>query len=308
MLRHRVKTVPNAESMQSRLPEVRTTQRSQPAVAKLPGGCGAEIAGVDLRQPISGRLRHDILAAFAAHHLLVIRDQQLDKNQFGRVAAIFGEVEGNVFRNPDGSTLEAIHQISNLDAAGKPAENPYLKSNYFWHSDKAYLPVPALLTMLHAVELPPSGGDTQFADMIRAHASLSDEVKRRISGLRAVHSLEFMRISTDDRLPTDEEKNAAPPVDHPLVRTHPDTGEKSLFIGMYCSHILGMESGASRALLDQLLAHATHARYVYTHRWSAGDLVIWDNRCLLHRAVANYDMAANRRVLLRLVVKDSVAP
>ena len=103
----------------------------------------------------------------------------------GEVAAMFGEVEGNVFRNPDGSTLEAIHQISNLDATGRPAENPYLKSNYFWHSDKAYLPVPALLTMLHAVELPPSGGDTQFADMIQAHASLSDEVRaadRRASG------------------------------------------------------------------------------------------------------------------------------
>jgi alpha-ketoglutarate-dependent taurine dioxygenase len=162
--------------------------------------------------------------------------------------------------------------------------------------------------MLHAVELPPSGGDTQFADMIRAHAALSDDVKRAVSGLRAVHSLEFMRTSTDDRLPTNDEKNAAPPVVHPLVRTHPVTGEKSLFLGMYCSHIVGMEAAASRAVLDQLLAHATQEQYVYTHRWSPGDLVIWDNRCLLHRAVANYDMASSRRVLLRLVVKDQVAP
>jgi taurine dioxygenase len=226
----------------------------------------------------------------------------------GEVAAMFGEVEGNVFRNPDGSTLEAIHQISNLDAAGRPAENPYLKSNYFWHSDKAYLPVPALLTMLHAVELPPSGGDTQFADMIQAHAGLSAKLKRQIAALRAVHSLEYMRASTDDRPLTDEEKKAAPPVVHPMVRTHPITGEESLFIGMYCSHIVDMDSAASRAVLDQLLAHATQARYVYTHRWRPGDLVVWDNRCLLHRAVANYDMAANRRVLLRLVVKGSVAP
>jgi alpha-ketoglutarate-dependent taurine dioxygenase len=93
-----------------------------------------------------------------------------------------------------------------------------------------------------------------------------------------------------------------------MVRTHPITGEESLFIGMYCSHIVDMDSAASRAVLDQLLAHATQARYVYTHRWRPGDLVVWDNRCLLHRAVANYDMAANRRVLLRLVVKGSVAP
>jgi alpha-ketoglutarate-dependent taurine dioxygenase len=274
----------------------------------LDGGFGAEISNIDLRQPISESLREQILAAFAVHHLLIFRGQQLGKHRMGEVAAMFGEVEGNVFRNPDGSTLEAIHQISNLDAAGRPAENPYLKSNYFWHSDKAYLPVPALLTMLHAVELPPSGGDTQFADMIRAYASLSDEVKRQVSALRAIHSLEYMRASTDDRSLTDEEKKAAPPVVHPLIRTHPVTHEESLFIGMYCSHIVGMDSAASRALLDRLLAHATQERFVYTHRWRPGDLVIWDNRCLLHHAVANYDMAASRRVLLRLVVKGSVAP
>ncbi len=281
--------------------------RPEGIATALRSGFGAEISSIDLRQPVSESLRDQILAAFAVHHLLIFRGQQLGKDRMGEVAAMFGEVEGNVFRNPDGSTLEAIHQISNLDAAGRPAENPYLKSNYFWHSDKAYLEVPALLTMLHAVELPPSGGDTQFADMIRAYASLSDEVRQHISGLRAVHSLEYMRVSTDDRPPTDEERRAAPPVAHPLVRTHPETGEKNLFVGMYCSHIVGMDSAASRALLDQLLAHATQQRFVYTHRWSPGDLVIWDNRCLLHRAVANYDMAASRRVLLRLVVKGSVA-
>ena len=282
--------------------------RPEAIATALRGGFGAEISSVDLREPVTDSLREQILAAFAVHHLLIFRGQQLGKDRMGEVAAMFGEVEGNVFRNPDGSTLEAIHQISNLDAAGRPAENPYLKSNYFWHSDKAYLPVPALLTMLHAVELPPSGGDTEFADMIQAHAALSDAVRQQIAGLRAVHSLEYMRVSTGDRPPTDEERQAAPPVVHPLVRTHPETGEKSLFVGMYCSHIVGMDNAASRALLDRLLSHAAQERFIYTHRWRPGDLVIWDNRCLLHRAVANYDMAASRRVLLRLVVKGSVAP
>ena len=161
-------------------------------------------------------------------------------DRMGEFAALFGEIEGNVFRNPDGSTLEAIHEISNLDAEGRPAENPYLKSNYHWHTDKAYLPVPALLTMLHAIELPQSGGDTQFADMTRAYDALSDDDKRRIADLRVVHSLEYMRESTGDRPPTDAERAAAPPVTHPLVRTHPQTGEKSLFLGMYCSHVVGM--------------------------------------------------------------------
>jgi taurine dioxygenase len=304
-----MKSSSNDEAMSLDVFKARPTQTRPEGIAlALRGGLGAEIGTIDLRQPISESLREEIVAAFARHHLLVFRGQQLGKHRMGEVAAMFGEVEGNVFRNADGSTLEAIHQISNLDAAGRPAENPYVKSNYFWHSDKAYLPVPALLTMLHAVELPPSGGDTQFADMIQAYASLSDEVKQQISALRAVHSFEYMRTSTGDRPLTDEEKKAAPPVVHPLVRTHPVTGEESLFVGMYCSHIVGMDSAASRALLDRLLAHATQGQYVYTHRWGPGDLVIWDNRCLLHRAIANYDMAASRRVLLRLVVKGSVAP
>jgi alpha-ketoglutarate-dependent taurine dioxygenase len=120
-----------------------------------------------------------------------------------------------------------------------------------------------------------------------------------------VHSLEYMRLATDDRPPTQEEKEAAPPVTHPLVRTHPETGAKSLYIGMYCSHIVGMPEAEGRALLDELLAHATQDRFVYTHQWQPGDVVLWDNRCLLHRAVPNYAMGKSRRVLQRLVVKGS---
>jgi taurine dioxygenase len=301
--------MPHQEYVRSNAAQDGAARASRQSIASvLPGGCGGEIAGVDLRQPLSESLRADIVAAFLANHMLVFRGQQLSKEQMGEFAAVFGEVEGNVFRNPDGSTLEAIHQISNLDADGRPAENPYLKSNYYWHSDKAYLPLPALLTMLHAVELPPAGGDTQFADMTRAYSTLPEALKQRIATLRVVHSLEYMRTSTGDRPLTDDEMRAAPPVTHPLVRTHPQTGEKSLFLGMYCSHVIGLVPAESRALLDSLLAHATQEQYVYTHRWRPGDLIVWDNRCLLHRAVANYDMEATRRVLRRLVVKGTVAP
>ena len=138
---------------------------SRPLVRPFPGGLGAEIRGVDLNRPFAGEIGECIQDAFLLHHLVVVRDQELTKDRMGEFAALFGEIEGNVFRNPDGSTLEAIHEISNLDAEGRPAENSYVKSNYYWHTDKAYLPVPALLTMLHAIELPQSGGDTQFADM-----------------------------------------------------------------------------------------------------------------------------------------------
>jgi alpha-ketoglutarate-dependent taurine dioxygenase len=280
----------------------------RPVIGPFAGGLGAEIRGVDLNRPFAGEIAQRIRDAFLLRHLVVVRNQQLSKDRMGEFAALFGEIEGNVFRNPDGSTLEAIHEISNLDAEGRPAENPYLKSNYHWHTDKAYLPVPALLTMLHAIELPQSGGDTQFADMTSAYDALSNEDKLRIDRLRVVHSLEYMRESTGDRPPTDGERAAAPAVTHPLVRTHPQTGKKSLFLGMYCSHVVGMDAGESRALLDRLLAHATQPRFVYTHRWQPGDLVFWDNRCLLHRAVANYDMGKSRRVLQRLVVRGDAAP
>ncbi|HKU87511.1 MAG TPA: TauD/TfdA family dioxygenase [Casimicrobiaceae bacterium] len=291
-------------------PDVRSSpfQREKLAIRPLSGGLGAEVPGVDLRGSFAGEIAERIREAFLSHHLIVVRDQHLTSTRMGEFAMLFGELEGNVFRNPDGSTLGAIHEISNLDADGQPAENPYLKSNYHWHTDKAYLPIPALLTMLHAIELPQNGGDTQFADMTRAYDALSDDEKRRIADLRVVHSLEYMRASTGDRPPTEAERSAAPPVMHPLVRKHPQTGEKSLFLGMYCAYVVGMEPSEGRALLDRLLAHATQPRFVYTHRWQPGDLVFWDNRCLLHRAVANYDMGKSRRVLQRLVVKGDAAP
>src|SRR5438105_2604534 len=106
-------------------------------VRPLPGGLGAEIVGVDLREPFVGEVAQRIHAAFLAHHLVVVLDQQLTRTRMGEFAALFGELEGNVFRNPDGTTLEVVHEISNLDAQGRPAENPYLKSNYHWHTDKA---------------------------------------------------------------------------------------------------------------------------------------------------------------------------
>lgn len=280
--------------------------RSAGDIAPLPGGLGAECTGFDLRRPLNATERQRIIGAFLEHHLLVVRDQSLSKEQLREFAGIFGEVEGNVFRKPDGSVLEDIHQISNLDANGVPTEDSYLKSNYHWHTDKSYLAVPSLLTMLQALELPPEGGDTQFADMSRAYDALPDELKREIAAPRAVHSFDYMRRSTGDRPLTEAERAAAPPVVHPLIRTHPETGRKSLFIGMYCASIVGMAEAAGRALIDRLQAHATQPQFVYVHRWQPRDLVFWDNRCLLHRAIANFDARKYRRVLRRVVVRGSV--
>ena len=135
---------------------------------------------------------------------------------------------------------------------------PDTRGNYFWHTDKSYHSVPSFLTMLHAVELPPEGGDTQFANMILAYRSLPEETKRRIAGLRGIHSWEASRLASGSRPASEAEIRERPPVEHPLVRIHPDTGEKALYIGTHAAGIAGMPEAEGRALLTELQAHATH--------------------------------------------------
>jgi alpha-ketoglutarate-dependent taurine dioxygenase len=158
------------------------------------------------------------------------------------------------------------------------------------------------MTVLHAKELPPDGGDTQFANMAMAYEALPQATKRRIADRRVVHSWAASRRRAGAAAPSELEMRERPPVDHPLVRTHPETGAKTLYIGNHASHVLGVSDAVSEALLSELLEHATQPQFVYTHNWQDRDLVIWDNRCLLHRALANYEMAKHRRVLHRTVV------
>ncbi|WP_109050186.1 TauD/TfdA family dioxygenase [Azospirillum sp. TSA6c] len=277
-----------------------------PLFTPLDGIIGAETDRLDLSRPLDDATVDAVRTAFRDHHLLVIRNQSLDKERMYRFAELFGPIEGHMIRLADGSKWDAVHTITNLDAAGNPVAKPFISSNYFWHTDKSFLREPSLLTMLQAVELPPNGGDTQFADMTAAYDALPEATRRRIDGLKSVQSLEFMRRYTGSAPPTEDDIAAAPPIAHPLVRTHPETGRKSLYIGMYSSHIEGMPEEEGRTLLEELLEHATQDRFVHIHRWRHGDLVFWDNRCLLHRATANYEMGKHRRVLMRVVVKGSV--
>ena len=161
------------------------------------------------------------------------------------------------------------------------------------------------MTLLHAAELPPAGGDTQFANMVLAYEALTDGMKERLAGMRAIHSWEASRVASGSRPATEAEKRERPPVSHPIVRTHPETGEKALYIGNHAGGIEGLGEDDGRALLAELLAHATQRQFVYTHHWRPGDLVIWDNRALLHRALANYEMGKHRRVLHRTVVRGT---
>ena len=197
-----------------------------------------------------------------------------------------------------------LHVIHNLDEDGKPIR--ISGGNYFWHTDKSYHAVPSLLTMLHAVETPSEGGDTQFANMHMAWDALDPQTREELSDLRAMHSWEASRQNVGEPPATEVQKRERPPVSHPMVRSHPVTGRKALYIGIHTGHIEGRPKDEGHAYLSRLLRRATKADFIYTHKWRKGDLVLWDNRCLLHRAVANFDMESERRVLHRTVVKGTV--
>lgn len=287
--------------------EMQAPTRSYPfEIRRLSPVAGAEIIGVDLAEPISAEMRDAILAAMAEFQVLTFRDQDLTKDQQYAFTQNFGEIEGHVGRLKSGEKYPVVHTVTNLDeATGKPTLTPTTHGNYFWHTDKSYHSVPSLLTMLHAIQIPPEGGDTLFANMLLAYAALSLDERTVLDGLQCVHSWEANRRNTGNRPASEVEKRERPPVVHPLVRTHPD-GRKSLYIGAHVSHVEGMGYEAGRALLADLLERATAERFIYRCQWRVGDLTLWDNRVLLHRADKNYDMTVHPRVLHRTVVRGTV--
>ena len=280
-----------------------STASDRPVIGpRLSPAGGVAITGADLSRPLPPALRDAILAAFRDHHVLVFRDQDLEKDEQLAFTLQFGEIEEHVGRHVAASRYGLVHTVTNLDEDGLPTTKLTQVGNYHWHTDKSYHAVPSLMTLLHAKELPPEGGDTQFANMALAYDALPEAMKGRIAGLRVVHSWAASRKRAGAPPPSEIEMRERPPVDHPLVRTHPETGAKTLYIGNHASHVVGIPEVESEALLAELLEHATQPQFIYTHHWQDGDLVMWDNRCLLHRALANYEMAKHRRVLHRTVV------
>ena len=265
---------------------------------------GVEITGADLSRPASATLVALIHRALLDHHVVVIRGQALAKQQQYDLTLNFGELEDHVARHSD-ERYAVVHSVTNLDRDGNPTAALETRGNYFWHTDKSYHAVPSLMTMLHAVELPAEGGDTQFANMVLAYRALPEAMKVRLAGLRAIHSWEASRVQSGSKPASEAEKRERPPVSHPIVRTHPETGDKALYIGNHAGCIEGLTEADGKALLAELLAHATRPEFVYTHHWRPGDLVVWDNRALLHRALANYEMGRHRRVLHRTVVRGT---
>ena len=280
------------------------TDSSQPSfqINPLSTVMAAEVTGLNLGSA-SQQDMEQLHRAFLDYHLVVVRNQSITDDDIERFARYFGPLEINQVRNnEDGGVLPPVHTIANVDSEGKPSNSPLLRSNYQWHSDKAYLPEPSLMTMLYGLEIPPVGGDTQFANMESAYEALPENIKQRLEGRQVVQSFGHMLDTLGQHNIIDAEL-VPPPITHPIVRTHPDTGRKSLFVGMYSCGIPGMDQAEAETLIASLLDHATQDRFTFTQKWQPKDFVFWDNRSLLHRAISNYEMGSHRRILRRCVVR-----
>ncbi len=262
------------------------------SISPVQGRFVARISGVDLSQPLEGASFARIHDAFLEHSILVFGDQQLSNEQHIAFSRRFGELEIHTARH---WLLPDFPQILALSNRGEKGTTPIVNGGAYWHSDMTYKAEPPMGSLLYAIEVPPEGGDTLFADMYSAYESLDDETKSRIEGLEAIHRYgdrySLMTGEDKDRPPlTPEQLAAVPDVVHPVARTHPQTGRKALFVNEgFTIGIAGMPEAAGDALLDKLFRHSVESSRVYSHRWRAGDLVMWDNRCTLHRAT-EYDL------------------
>ncbi|MPY74797.1 MAG: TauD/TfdA family dioxygenase [Alphaproteobacteria bacterium] len=262
----------------------------------------AEIPGLNLSRSLPSATIAAIRRALCDSPVLVFRDQSLSKSQQAAFSAQFGELEGHIGKLSDGSTFPLVHTLTNLDAERNVVNMDVAKLNWFWHTDKSYHAVPSFVTILHALEVTPEGGETQFSNAHLAWAALPPATQARLDGLQAVHDWVASRINSGTSPATAAQRRERPPVTHPLVRTHPETGRKSLYIGVHVSHVAGLPESESKALIAELTRHIGKPEFLYTHRWEKGDVVMWDNRALHHRALANYEIAAHPRVLNRTVV------
>ena len=270
-------------------------------ITELSDHTGAEIRGLDLTQPVDPATRERLNRAFVDRSVLVFRDQALTPPQVLAAVQLFGEVfpqHNTRFAIPD---CPQIHYISNQDKF--PDGRRYIPGEG-WHTDHSNDVRPPKATVLHAVQLPDQGGDTQFANMQAAYGVLPDSTRQRLDGRLAIHVYQSSH-STRKLMSLSEANLARVPnaVLHPLVRTHPDSGRRAIYINpIRIEGILGMDHKEALPLLDELLDHATRPRFQYRHQWRNGDLVMWDNRCLLHKANGDYDMAQTRylyRIMLR---------
>jgi len=251
---------------------------------------GAEIRGLDLARPLDAAAIGHLRAALLDWKVLFFRDQDITTEQHLAFARNFGDLEVHPFVPQKPGYPEVLALTHDRDNKGR--ENT-------WHSDVTWREKPSLGSILRAIEIPPVGGDTLFADMYAAYEGLSDEVKAQVEGRMAVHDFAFFRAGLRKKGKSEEEieafNKAYPMVEHPVVRTHPETGRKALYVNAaFTQHIVGLEKGASDALLKHLYAQAAIPEYQCRFRWETNSIAFWDNRASQHYAASDYWPAVRR--------------
>jgi len=276
------------------------------AVRPLTPNLGAEISGVNLAADLSDEVFGAIYEAWLRYQVLLFPSLDLPPGRQVQFARHFGEVQIHVMNQYHADGYPELYRLSNLDEHGKPNGRHPDKCTLEWHTDGSWRRATGHATIIYGEVIPETGGETHFADMYGAYDRLDPAWKARIANRRAVHNLDFSRTRRHGEEPmTEEQKKAVPPVDHPIVRTHPETGRKCLFLGDHAESVVGMPYAEGRELIDELNRLAIHPDLIWTHRWTPGQLIVWDNRCTMHRATP-YDPATQGRVVRRCTVLGEV--
>ena len=271
----------------------------------------AEIGDLDLARPLDPTDLAAIKAAFATYAVLIFPDQQLTQEQHLAFAARFGPLELTIAVHRKDAPLRVRKEfadVSNLNHKDKvwredSRTRQFQLANRIWHTDSSFKRLPARASLLYARTIPPVGGHTEFADERAAYDALPEAMKRRLEGLVAEHSIFNSRGRLGFSNFSEEERQSLPPVPQALVRVIAESGRKSLYLASHAGRIFGMPEAEGRALIDQLIEHATRRQFVYTHRWRVNDLVMWDDRCTMHRGTA-FDDLRFRRDVQRATVSD----
>jgi alpha-ketoglutarate-dependent 2,4-dichlorophenoxyacetate dioxygenase len=283
------------------------------AIRQIGPGFVGEVSGIDLAKPAAPEDVAAIEAGMDRYAVLTFRDQRLTDEEQMAFSRNFGALEpprgGNITRMEDRRLAAGMNDVSNLDKEHRPLardsrQRAFNLGNMLWHSDSSFRAVPAKYSLLSARGVSPKGGDTEFADMRAAYDALDGESKREIQDHVCEHSLMYSRGALGFLDYTDEEKEMFKPVRQRLVRTHPVTGRKSLYLSSHAGTILGLPTPEARILLRDLAEHATQPRFVYVHKWRLHDLVMWDNRQTMHRG-RRFDETQPRDVRRTTVAGDA---
>jgi taurine dioxygenase len=263
---------------------------------KLAYSLGAEVCDIDITRPLSEARFGEIYRAFLDNGVLLLRDQKITREQHIEFSRRFGELDRHDSlprdRHPDHPEILLV--TNEPKANGEPSTSRY--TGRLWHSDMSFTLVPSLGSLLRGITVPPVGGDTVFTNMVAAYETLSDGMKRMLEGLHGIHRPERKNAAKISPEWEAENRRLNPPIAQPVVRVHPETGRKALYIGEKVKSFEHMTEEESRPIIDVLLRHVTRPEFLYRHQWKANDILIWDNRSTMHVALADFDETLRRHM------------